>query len=240
MSTIYPNMGLKSWNSASDIFSYTELDANWDAINAHDHTGPGKGLQIPAGGLANNAVTAAAIAAGEIDNSKINASAGIVDTKLASPNNGIWRTVIERVGVLKNTGSDPQFLGIRGDGSANETTDISYAGRAFYFDPADYVVAGKTTKIRLRGWVVSGAVSPNTALTLRISTVVSTTALSAAIGVTTLASPTLSDPGANGMVQGVGTDMTAPAAGWYALTCSCSVAASATAVVTSQLQLSHV
>ena len=84
MSTTYSDMGLKSWNSASDIFSYTELDANWAAINAHDHTGPGKGLQIPAGGLANNAVTAAAIAAGSIDDSKINASAAIVGTKLAA------------------------------------------------------------------------------------------------------------------------------------------------------------
>jgi hypothetical protein len=65
-----PNMGLREWNVGTDPFSYTELFANWDKIDAHDHT-TGKGVQIPSGGIANLAVTSGKIAADAIDATKI-------------------------------------------------------------------------------------------------------------------------------------------------------------------------
>lgn len=83
MATTYSNMGIKSWNLSSDFFSYTDLDANWLKIDAHDHTS-GKGVQIPTAGIADSAITANKIAAAVIDNSKIAAAAGIVGTKLAA------------------------------------------------------------------------------------------------------------------------------------------------------------
>lgn len=83
MATTYSSMGLKAWNAGPDLFSYADLDANWAKVDAHDHTS-GKGVQIPTAGIANNAITAAQIAAGEIDNSKINVSAAIAGSKLAA------------------------------------------------------------------------------------------------------------------------------------------------------------
>jgi hypothetical protein len=64
------NMSLKVWNTLADTFSHTDLQANWNAVDAHDHT-TGKGLQIPAGGLAANAVTTAALANGAVTATKI-------------------------------------------------------------------------------------------------------------------------------------------------------------------------
>lgn len=47
-------MELVLWD-LSDKFNYTQLQGNWIKVDDHDHT-PGKGLLIPAGGLAPNAV----------------------------------------------------------------------------------------------------------------------------------------------------------------------------------------
>lgn len=63
-------MSLTAWNTGTDFFSHTELAANWTAIDVHDHTS-GKGVQIPAGGLANNAVTTGSIAAAAVTSAKL-------------------------------------------------------------------------------------------------------------------------------------------------------------------------
>lgn len=64
------NMGIRVWDQPGDFFSYSELAANWAAVDVHDHTS-GKGLQIPTAGIANLAVTGAKIATSTIDSSKI-------------------------------------------------------------------------------------------------------------------------------------------------------------------------
>lgn len=68
---ITPNMGLTKW-SGTDYFSRAALATDWDLVDAHDHT-PGKGVQIPTGGIANLAVTSPKIA-----------DASVVEAKLAS------------------------------------------------------------------------------------------------------------------------------------------------------------
>lgn len=50
-----PNMGLTRWTAGTDFFNWSLFDDDWLAIDDHDHT-LGKGRQIPAGGLAANAV----------------------------------------------------------------------------------------------------------------------------------------------------------------------------------------
>lgn len=67
MATTTTNLLLKAWNSVSDLFNHTELAANWQRIDDHDHTGSGKGLKIPAGGLAPAAVHNTNLAADAVD-----------------------------------------------------------------------------------------------------------------------------------------------------------------------------
>lgn len=71
MSTTLANMGLIKWDSTADYFSHTQLAANFQAIDDHDHTGSPKGLQIPAGGLAANAVTSTNLAANSVQTAAI-------------------------------------------------------------------------------------------------------------------------------------------------------------------------
>ena len=80
-------MSLTSWDATSDYFNHSELAANWDAIDNHDHT-TGKGVKIPAGGLADNAVAGAAIADASVTASKIAAasvgSSQIIDSSVGA------------------------------------------------------------------------------------------------------------------------------------------------------------
>jgi hypothetical protein len=70
MSVALSNMGLISWTAGGDFFSASDLSSNWSKVDAHDHT-PGKGVQIPSGGLANGAVTGVKLAADAVDATKI-------------------------------------------------------------------------------------------------------------------------------------------------------------------------
>jgi hypothetical protein len=77
-----PNMALHKWNVASDPFSYTDLAANWDLVDIHDHT-TGKGVQIPTNGIANAAVTNAKLGNLAVDNGKI-ATGAVTAAKVAN------------------------------------------------------------------------------------------------------------------------------------------------------------
>jgi hypothetical protein len=63
-------MTLTVWDSAGDVFDYTQLKNNFVKIAAHDHT-TGKGKQIPSGGIASNAITSNHIKNGQVNNDKI-------------------------------------------------------------------------------------------------------------------------------------------------------------------------
>src|SRR3954451_17857595 len=56
-----PNFVLKVWDDLMDRFNHTELAANWDKLDAHDHTGATKGLKITNGALVDDAVDARVI-----------------------------------------------------------------------------------------------------------------------------------------------------------------------------------
>lgn len=84
MSITLTNMGLTEWDQPTDHFSYTELAANWNKVDVHDHTS-GKGVQIPTGGIANLAVTLAKIADLAVGTTKI-ADLGVTTAKIADAN----------------------------------------------------------------------------------------------------------------------------------------------------------
>lgn len=64
------SMGLVIWDQPSDFYNHTDLEHNWDAVEAHDHT-PGKGVQLQTNSLANNSVTGAKIAPNSINSGHI-------------------------------------------------------------------------------------------------------------------------------------------------------------------------
>lgn len=69
-----PKMGLAAWDQPLDIYNYQQFANNWNIVDFHDHT-PGRGVQIPYGGLAagsvglvNLAADAAAKVTGKVSN----------------------------------------------------------------------------------------------------------------------------------------------------------------------------
>lgn len=90
--TTTSNMSLKIPVSGDTDYP-TSISDSFTLIDAHDHT-TGKGVQIPAGGIAANAITGAKLHSSIVDNStiEINANAlrvkdgGITKAKLAAPN----------------------------------------------------------------------------------------------------------------------------------------------------------
>lgn len=168
-------MGITKWG-ASDHFSYSELAANWDLVDAHDHTS-GKGVQIPTAGIANSAITSAKIADGAIVNADINASADIDGSKLGAGSIPVSRLASQwitykTVGARFNVGSPstdytftPSELFETFSGSGT-----FLASRIFYVDPADFSSSGK---LRLRGMFSnkSGASRLGTSATMSLISV---------------------------------------------------------------------
>lgn len=77
-----PNMSLTKW-AGGDYFSRSALSANFDAIDAHDHSGAPKGTPIPTAGLQNLAVTSPKLADAAVSTAKI-ADAAVSPVKIAT------------------------------------------------------------------------------------------------------------------------------------------------------------
>lgn len=154
------NMGITKW-AGSDYFSYAELAANWDKVDAHDHTS-GKGLQIPTAGIANSAITSAKIADGTIVDADINSSAAIDGSKIAAASipltklGSTWINV-KTVGARFNVASpSTDYTFLPNELFPTLTGSAAFSALSlFYLDPADYAVG----QMRLRGMFsnVSGA-----------------------------------------------------------------------------------
>ena len=141
-----------------DLVNDTLADAdqvmdNFEAISAQVNG------NIEGGNLADNAVTTAKIG-----------SAQVTDVKLASPNNSVWHTLQEG-SIALNGGSAAGTYMVPQDGVLNPGAgwNAGEPSKAIYLDPADYVVANKTTRYRLRAQVWTNSVSPGTNLTFLLS-----------------------------------------------------------------------
>lgn len=192
MATETSNMGLIKWDSINDLFSHAQLSANFDRLDAHDHVplpdGGHGGVQIPAGGLAplsvgsanlqdgiltagkivDGTITAAKIASGAITNGLIAAGAGIVDSKLASPNNGVYQRVSQAAAFFTSSALGNNTYGITSAGGLIQSATSTAAGmQLFYFASADYSVAGiPVTKFRLRAQLLANATAPTVSYTV--------------------------------------------------------------------------
>lgn len=209
MALTSPKMGLAIWNQLSDPYDHGQQADNWSKVDYHDHT-PGRGVLIPTEGLADGSVTSVKLASG-------------LDTSLLY---GVYRNVQFASGIFPASGgaitvllstSPPQaVLAVAAAGGAKSS--------AFYLDPADYVVSGKTTTLRIRQTIIANATAPAVTFTAGLYPIAS---WGGGAGVeptiatvsTVVASSTsaLVNPAASGPTVGVSSEFVFPSAGWYAL-----------------------
>lgn len=102
---------------------------------------------------------------GGLDNANIAASAGIVDTKLASPNNAVYRTVLAGPLYIQAGKTVGTYVPDTDGGLVSASSQILYSGPAIInIASSSYAVAGKTTYMRLRVNMATNATSLSTSV----------------------------------------------------------------------------
>lgn len=148
---------------------------------------------------------------------------GILDTEDQAALMGVYRLAIpwRALSIIAATPANTLFVP---EGSLAELaagTNHSPVS-VVYLDPADFAVAGMTTKYRLRASVLSNATGAGVNLTFGLYPI---TACAGAANAVTMTAGTVqagstvlfTTPAASTPVQGNSGDFTAPAAGWYAI-----------------------
>lgn len=112
----------------------------------------------------------------------------------------------------------------------------------FYLDPADYAIAGRTAKLRLRAWLATNATAPGITFTIGLYPIVLSAATQTFGAVVPGSTVAFVSPGASnsGAVASSG-DFAFPAAGFYALGVVLSGVAASGSVerVRADLQMHH-
>lgn len=244
MALTTPNMALKTWDQLTDNFSHTDLRGNFVAIDVHDHTA-GKGVQIPAGGIANLAIGTSQIQDVSVTNVKL--AGAITDSKLSTPNNAIYRSVHDSIAGFQGASSLTTY-GFLSNGSfvATGVNTSNNSLRLIRLASADYSM-GLTTKLRVRAVLSTNAVAPTSTFTIGLHPVTATAGSSGniqyTIGAATAGSTAQSvAPGASSMAALAGSDFTIPGDGFYALGVVLSVstvAVGSVAAISAQLQMRH-
>jgi hypothetical protein len=203
-----------------------------------------------------NDVAIRTVVNGQITNGNLSGSAGITDANLASPNNSVYRKIFHSSGMLgADAGAATYMLGSNASSSSlmlSSTIDVEPSDGAerspdlFYFDDADYTVAGLTRKLRLRAQVAANATQPVLTFTFGLYPITiagSADKLTFSLG-TVVASSTvaIASPAASTVTSGVNSDFTIPADGSYALgvVTSAGMTNNSAVAVYAQLQLRHV
>lgn len=222
-------MGLVKWDAINDYFSHEQLAANFQVLDSHDHT-PGKGEQIPYGGLALLAVgpeniqpetfNAESLANESITGAKV-ANGAITDAKLASPNNSSYRVIFQTGGSLLEEFNAGLYILMEPFLWPNSTGAYERYVKHFWYDGADYTVAGKTTRMRLRVHLLNDEVKAAFKATLGLYPITITGgvgSVTATLG-TVVAGSTVefNEVNANTATSGVSTEFTALPAGPYAV-----------------------
>lgn len=239
-----PSMGLKRWDQPNDIFSYTELSDNFNLLDLHDHSS-GKGVQIPTNGLANLAVTDTKLANNAVTDSKV-ASATLTDAKLASPNNFIYRTVLQGASYFGGGAAATTWL----FSSTSAVPSGNTTSNAICFVPwtaAHYSVSSKTTRMRVLVAGGTNTAAPGITFNFGLFPI---TAVGGSVGLISYTAGTavpgstaaVITPAASSRHMAVSSDFTPPADGVYALgtTLSASTAGSSWSAWTVMLQIRHV
>lgn len=230
-----PNMGLKQWDQAGDFFSFSELKLNWDAVDQHDHT-TNKGVQIPTAGIANLAITGAKIAANAVDVTKL---ATGLDPSPAYTTYKLLKNASGSIGA-----SAAAIIYAMSESAPAASAMVSERTGPFWFDPADYAVAGRTVKLRFIWTIVNGANAPATTFTTGLAGPLGWSGGLASNFNTYIAGSgtTFTTPAAGSTTTTVTSDITAPVAGLYALgfTTNVTAAANAATVLRATIQYRQV
>jgi hypothetical protein len=130
-----PNMGLVTWGP-NDYFNDADLKANWEAVDAHDHTGIGGsgGTQIPTDGLQNNAITTAKIGDDQVTGAKLR-DASVDQAKLTSElqsaltiaGNALASTTNFGAGVGSQVSGSYDILSIKSGAVADDNISVNAA-----------------------------------------------------------------------------------------------------------------
>lgn len=255
MAITTPSMGLKRWDQPNDLFSYVELSDNFATIDVHDHS-TGKGVQIPAAGIQNLSIDSTKLANDAVTNTKIPVntitgdrvqSATLADTKLASPNNTVYRHLYVANAAVSSLASATTYgfsnTGVAVASGVSGTVNIPI----LLWTAADYLVANKNTRMRLVVSIGVNTVAPTDTLTFGLSPVSavggasgqSSYTLGAHVTGSTVAFVT---PAANVATSTSGADFVPPADGRYAITVIPTGAQAAGSVVTltASFQIHHV
>ena len=249
-------MSLLVWNDASDSYNHTQQAENWAKVDQHDHT-DGKGVLIGTNAIADAAITVDKLASGvfadtvigdsdiatnmladsSVTTAKI-AGANVTDAKLASPNSGAYRNVLSVASGLANTTpSTVRVFTISGGLVPDNFSSIGPSGgpAAIWVDPADYTVASKTSKFRLRAQVVTGVSTPTAVFTFslyEVSPGAGNWQIDSAAG-STIA---ITGSSTNTVHQDKTADFNIPSAGYYAIGISTNVTMTAPVSLNAQLQ----
>lgn len=241
MASTTVNMSLKTWDSVNDLFSHSDLKGNFDKLDTHDHTS-GKGVQIPAAGIANLAIGTAHIQDGAVTNAKL-ATSLTSDYEYAFSSYRMIRGVSSYF--TPSTSGGTYLLSENAMISNPAALAANPGMMTFYFDPADYAATPRTTRLRVRVACLTNATAPTVTTTVGLYPITATAGASTAYVQVTMgtvvsgSTVTFANPGALSRNQGGSGDFVAPAAGYYALgiVVSGPPAPNSTVAINAQLQL---
>jgi hypothetical protein len=244
MAITTPSMGLRRWDQPNDIFSYIELSNNFNLIDLHDHSS-GKGVQIPAEGIANLAIDSTKLADNSITTAKLN-NAVVTDAKLSNPNNGVYR-VLQAGGASFGTQAASTWI-IREGSVISQSGQVSGTPPvALYIVSSNMSVAGKSAVLSLAVQHLTNNVAPAVNFTYGLYPVTIGTGTNAGVLITlgtvvTGSTVAINTPAINSLAQATSTDFALPADGYYALgfTNSGAPTVNHLSLATMQLRLRHV
>lgn len=226
MATTTLKMSLRTWDLTTDPYDHDQLADNLSKIDQHDHT-PGRGVLIPTEGIADGAITTEKLAAG---------IAGLDGLALANTFRPIHWVSNNAAGV------SPVYLSPQGAA----TPQAGVSNNAFYFDPADYAIPGRATRLRIRATAVNNAVVAGATYTFQLVKGFTIFGTSSNFPQITSGSGTAVDGTAVSVTPGsaltlatnVSAEFIAPDVGWYLLVVTHgSMAAGSFVALNAELQL---
>ena len=217
MALTTPKMVLKVWNLLTDPYDHDQLADNWAKVDQHDHT-TNRGVQIPTEGIFDGAITSAKLATG-LD---------------PAPAFTAYKPLRQVGGPLAAAATNGTVV-VHAKTEANSVIfPVASGAYAFYVDPADYAVSGRTTFFRMRHTGITNAVAPISTFTAAIQPIATWGGVSGSgASIATLggqvagSTSAIVAPAAAGPVAPVVTADFTLTAGWYAITTTVSVATGA-------------
>lgn len=162
----------------------------------------------------------------ELDASALLQKGTIDDTALASPNNNVYKPIIQAQGQVAGEAAGAWFMigrpGGAGDLVAVGTNTNIWSLPALYIDPADYSVLGKSARFRVRGTVFANVAGAGRTYAFALREITAVTSGGLDIGLTAAANYTGSatttvGPAATSRNHVEGTDFAITAASYFAL-----------------------